>query len=96
MRSRYFVTYDIADDARRTAVFKALCARGDHLQYSVFSCDLTDAGRVSLIAALHPLIDHVEDQILLIDVGPVDGRAADSVESLGRRYQPPERTVVIV
>ena len=43
MRNRYIVTYDICDDARRTAVYKALRGFGDHLQYSVFRCDLSDA-----------------------------------------------------
>jgi plasmid stability protein len=39
------------------------------------------------------LIEHAEDQILMIDLGPVDGRAANCVDAIGRRGLPPERTV---
>ena len=96
MRSRYIITYDIADDDRRTAVFKALRGFGDHLQYSVFRCDLSDTRRAILVATIDPLLDHARDQVLLIDLGPVDGRAATCVVSLGLPYANPERRVIIV
>ena len=96
MRNRYIVTYDISDDDRRNNVFKTLRGRGDHIQYSVFRCDLSDSERVMMIATLHPLIDHNEDQILMIDLGPVDGRASSCVNAIGRRYLAPERTVVVI
>lgn len=96
MRNRYIVTYDISDDARRTQVYKTLRGFGDHLQYSVFRCDLTERRRIEMVAAVHPLIDHATDQILVIDLGPVDGRAAICVTSIGRAYRNPERSAVIV
>lgn len=96
MRNRYIVTYDITDDRRRAAVYKCLRGFGDHLQYSVFRCDLIERRRVELIAALYELIDHATDQVLVIDLGPVDGRASICVSSIGRAYANPERTVVIV
>jgi len=96
VRNRYFVTYDITEDPRRTAVYKLLRGYGDHLQYSVFRCDLTDRRRIELIAALHDLIDHDTDQVLVIDLGPVDGRASICVSSVGRAYSNPERKVLIV
>lgn len=96
MTARYLVTYDIVDDGRRTAVYKTLRGFGDHLQYSVFRCDLSPRRRVELVAAVHPLIDHRTDQILIVDLGPVDGRAAQCVTSIGRAYANPERSVVIL
>jgi CRISPR-associated protein Cas2 len=96
VRNRYFVTYDIADDRRRAAVYKTLRGYGDHLQYSVFRCDLTERRRIELVAAVHELIDHATDQVLVIDLGPVDGRASICVSSVGRVYTNPERTAVIV
>ena len=96
MTNRYIVTYDITDERRRTAVYKCLRGFGDHLQYSVFRCDLVDRRRVELTAALYELIDHVSDQVLVIDLGPVDGRASTCVSSVGRAYANPERSVVIV
>ena len=96
MRNRYIVTYDIADDDRRNNVFRTLRGYGDHLQYSVFRCDLSGSERISMNAELHPLIDHSFDQILLFDLGPIDGRAANCVDAIGRRYHSPERTVVVI
>jgi CRISPR-associated protein Cas2 len=96
MRNRFIVTYDISDDDRRTRVFKTLRGHGDHIQYSVFRCDLSSQQRIAMIAALHPSIEHQEDQILLFDLGPIDGRAATSVTAIGRPHLPPERTVTIV
>jgi CRISPR-associated protein Cas2 len=95
MRNRYIVTYDITENPRRTAVYKTLRGFGDHLQYSVFRCDLTDRRRVELVGTLHDLLDHTTDQALIIDLGPVDGRAAICVSSIGRAYRNPERSVVI-
>ncbi len=96
MRNRYVVTYDISNDDRRNKVFTTLRGHGDHIQYSVFRCDLSDSERITMIATLHPLIDHKEDQILMIDLGPVEGRAATCVNAIGRRYLAPERTVVVI
>lgn len=96
MRSRYLVTYDVAADDRRNKVFKVLLGFGEHLQYSVFRCDLNQVDRVRLEAALHPLLDHREDQILLADLGPVDGRGNACVSAIGRVYRPVERTVIII
>ena len=96
MTARYIVTYDITDDERRTAVFKALRGYGDHLQFSVFRCDLTPLARTTMVARLHGLIDHSVDQILLIDLGPVEGRAATCIDAIGRKYMPPERTVTVI
>jgi CRISPR-associated protein Cas2 len=96
MRNRYIVSYDITDDRRLRQVYKAMRGFGDHIQYSVFRCDLSARERIDMIAALHPLIDHEDDQVLVIDLGPVDGRAAHCVEAVGRVYTNPERHVVVI
>jgi CRISPR-associated protein Cas2 len=96
MPSRYIVSYDITDDRRRGQVYKTMRGFGDHLQYSVFRCDLSRRERVAMIATLHPLIDHDDDQILIIDLGPIDGRASECVEAMGRSYTNPERHAVVI
>lgn len=96
MRNRYIVTYDITDDRRRDAVYKTMRGFGEHLQFSVFRCDLSERERIDLTAAVHVLIDHSDDQILVIDLGPVDGRASGCIAAIGRGYKNPERTVVIL
>ena len=64
---------------------------GDHVQYSVFRCDLTDQAKEELIADLLLVIHATEDQVLFIDLGPATGRAATCVTSLGLPYDPPKR-----
>ena len=96
MKTRYIVTYDISSDERRTTLFKLLRGYGQHLQFSVFQCDLTDRARATLVARMHGVIDLDEDQVLVINLGPVDGRASSCIDSIGRRYVPPERTVVVI
>jgi CRISPR-associated protein Cas2 len=94
-RRRYLVTYDISDDKRRTAVFKYLEGEGDHVQYSVFLCELTARERIILDHRLSDLIHHREDQVLLLDLGP-NHRIPDSfLSALGKPYTPPTRTMVI-
>jgi len=96
MRSSYLVCYDISDDDRRRDVYKRLRGFGDHLQYSVFRCDLSSRELAELIAALDLLIDHDDDQVLIVDLGPTDGRASICISALGKRYTPPERLATVV
>ena len=45
-------------------------------------------------ATLHELIDYSDDQILMIDLGPVDGQALPCISSIGRAHANPGRSVV--
>lgn len=96
MRNRYIVSYDISNPKRLRRIFDVMTGFGDHLQYSVFRCDLSKTGRVQLIEAVSQELNHDEDQVLIIDLGPEDGRASTCVEAIGRPYQPPERHAVVV
>ncbi len=96
MRSIYLVCYDISDAKRLKRVYKAMRGFGDHLQLSVFRCELSPRERVEMIAAVTPLIDHEDDQVLIVDIGPADGRAEGAFAALGRRYLTPERTAIVV
>ena len=84
MRTRYIVSYDIADPQRLRRVHRTMRGYGDPLQYSVFRCDLSPSERIMLIEALTKIINHREDQVMLIDLGPADGRGRESIETLGR------------
>jgi CRISPR-associated protein Cas2 len=83
MRRLFIVTYDISDAKRLRKVFKAMKGFGQHLQLSVFRCDLTDMERFEMIASLEAIIHHDEDQVLVIDLGPSEGRDV-RVDSIGR------------
>jgi CRISPR-associated protein Cas2 len=66
---------------------------GDHLQLSVFRCDLGPRELVELRTELASIIDHSVDQVLFVDVGPADGRATTCFDTLGRPTPPALRTV---
>jgi CRISPR-associated protein Cas2 len=92
----YLVCYDISNDARLRRVYRAMRGYGDHLQLSVFRCELSARERVEMILQLSELIDHDADQILVVDIGPADGRASQVFEAIGRPYVAPERLAIIV
>jgi len=92
MQHTYLVTYDVSDPKRLRQVFRTLKGWGDHLQLSVFRCDLTDRELVELRSELSAHIHKVEDQVLFVNVGPADGRALSSFETIGR----PAATVLTV
>lgn len=84
MRSVYLVAYDIADDKRRTKLFNKLKGYGESLQYSLFRCTLTPSERLRLRTEAWELIHHAEDRVLLIDLGPDDGRGRSALEFWGK------------
>ncbi len=82
----FVITYDITVDERRTAVFTTLKGFGEHLQYSVFSCELNETSLLRLQTRLAELIQHDLDQVLFFDLGPVDGRGGNCVTAIGKPY----------
>jgi len=96
MRNVFLVCYDVCNDKRLKKVYKAMRGYGDHLQLSVFRCELSARERAEMIAELSPLIAHGEDQVLIIDIGPADGRASLVFDSIGKPYVAPVRHAVIV
>lgn len=88
MRKTYLVSYDIRDDKRVKKVHRAMKNFGDHLQYSVFECQFTEAELLQCRAALSEIINHRDDQVLFIDLGPSEGRGERVITSLGQAYTP--------
>lgn len=94
-RRCYIITYDISDDRRRNKVFDLLTANGNHVQYSVFFCDLNKRELAALRLELVPMINHKEDQVLIVDMGASDGAVEARVEAIGLAYDPPSRIIVV-
>lgn len=96
MRSSYLVCYDICDDKRLRKVFEVMRGYGDHLQYSVFECQLTPTDLVRLRAELAGIIHHQEDQVLFVDLGPAEGRGERVITSLGKPYTTLDGPCIVV
>ena len=86
MRTTYLICYDIANDKRLRRVFKACKNFGEHLQFSVFECDLNMAEKVEMEKVLNGLIKHDEDQVIFVTLGPAEGRGERVITSLGLPY----------
>jgi len=96
MRQTYIVSYDISDPKRLRKVFKLMKGYGEHVQFSVFRCELTHRALVELRARLGGIIKHDEDQVLFVDVGPEEGRGMSSISAVGRAYKSAERCAIVV
>ena len=83
MRTTYLVCYDVADDKRLRKVFKTCGNFGDHLQFSVFECDLNPSEKIELETALSDIINHDEDQVIFVALGPSEGRGDRVITALG-------------
>ena len=94
-RRHYLVSYDVADDKRRTRLFKLLEGEGDHAQYSVFFCELSQAELAGLRATITEIIHDREDQVMILDLGTGDRPLDQGLEVLGSPYNPLTRTLVV-
>lgn len=92
----YLVAYDISDDKRLKMTYKTMRGFGEHVQYSIFRCELSDANLVRMKTALLDVIKIEADQILIFRLGPADGVYSEQVEALGLPYGRTEREAVIV
>ena len=96
MRTSYLVCYDICDDKRLRRVFKTMRGFGDHLQYSVFECQLTASDLVRLRDDLSQIIHHSQDQVLFVNLGPAEGRGDRVITALGKPYISVDAPCIIV
>lgn len=95
MRRRYLVSYDVANDRRRTKIFELLQGYGDHVQFSVFLADLTAPELVELRTRLRDWMNEREDQVLIVDLGQETRTLAETLEVLGKPYVPSTRSIVV-
>lgn len=92
----YLVTYDISDPKRWRKVFETLKGFGEHVQLSVFRCDLTPTHHVRLRNALDRVIHHEEDQVVIAKLGKSTPDVLGGIEVLGRprTFELPRSVVV--
>jgi CRISPR-associated protein Cas2 len=96
MRFSYLICYDICDERRLRKVFQIMRGYGDHLQYSVFECQLTSSDLARCRAGLAAVIHHKEDQVLFVNLGPSEGRGDRVITALGKPYTAMDAPCIIV
>jgi CRISPR-associated protein Cas2 len=85
------VAYDIAHDARRLRVMKILEGYGEHVQESVFECDLKPPVYRQMVQRLSRLIDPQADNVRLYhlcsaDVGRIEEMGVGRAVQLAREF----------
>lgn len=68
---------------RLASVHKVMMGYGQPLHYSVFRCDLNSKSMDAMVADLDGIINHKEDRIMIIDMGPAEGRVEERIRFLG-------------
>ncbi len=96
MRTSYLICYDICDDKRLRRVFQIMRKFGDHLQYSVFECQLTAMDLVRCRAELAKAINQKEDQVLFVNLGPAEGRGDRVITALGLPYTNVDAPCIVI
>ena len=95
MRTRFLVSYDICHPKRLRQVAKAMEGYGVRLQYSVFECALDEKRANKMKAELHPILNHDEDQVLFVSLGPEDSSHGLRIEAMGLPYLVRSRVTIV-
>lgn len=94
-RTRYLVSYDICHPKRLRRVAKVLEGFGVRLQYSVFECPLDEMRMAQVKAALGTEVNHDEDQVLFVSLGPQASDASLVIEAMGLPYKTRSRVTIV-
>jgi CRISPR-associated protein Cas2 len=94
-RQTYLCTYDVADDKRRTRLFNLLKDHGEHVQYSVFLCELSPMERANMVGQTTEFLHNEQDQFLIIRVGPECLDWTNHLACVGKGWTPEIRSNII-
>lgn len=96
MRHAYLVCYDIRDDKRLRRVARVMRGFGDRVQYSVFRCMMGAKEHAMLRDRVEHVMSPSEDHVLIVDLGPEEGRGGRALLSLGRPLPEVEQLAYIL
>lgn len=89
MQQFVLVSYDISNQKRWRKIYKLLKGYGEHVQYSVFICQLSELQEARLKADLENIVHHHEDQVMFVHIGPVTEKQLQKrITTVGREYLP--------
>ena len=63
--------YDVRDEQRLVQTYKKMSGYGDHMQYSVFMCDLNSSELIMMKEELEDIMNMKEDSLIIVNVGSV-------------------------
>ena len=96
-RNSYLVAYDIkGDDKRLRQIHKSMKGYGYALQYSVFLCPLDEMELMNLKTEIADIINHREDSVMIVSLGPQDTALNTHFDFLGVQPPVPEGGPVII
>lgn len=95
MEHLYIISYDVRDRKRWRRVYKTMKGYGEWLQLSVFQCRLDKVRLLRLEEAVNEIINHKEDHILVLDLGPAE-EVRPKILSIGLPFAPAVHEPVIV
>jgi len=87
-RKLYLCSYDVSDDKRRTRLFQLLHNHGEHVQYSVFLCQLDKTEKIALLAKASDILHADADQLLVVAAGSAEKNLELQVVTVGRPWRP--------
>jgi CRISPR-associated protein Cas2 len=96
MRNQYLVSYDISDKKRLRRMLRTMRGFGSSVQLSVFLCSLSLREKVLLLNAVDKVIHSREDQVLIVNLGPSEGRGANCIDVRGRPCIAVEREAIVI
>ena len=92
----YIVSYDISDNKRLSKVRKTLKGYGYRLHYSVYRCDIEEKDMIVLTGKLDDIINHDEDGVMIIDLGPSGNTSEDKVIYIGQKPDEHNDSIVVI
>lgn len=86
MRTYYLLSYDISDSKRWRKVFRIARDFGEHIQFSVFLCELSEKDKIVLEEKLKDVISQSEDRVLLIRLSG-EKKIEEEITFLGQKMK---------
>lgn len=96
MRKSWIVCYDVRSPQRWRQLYKLMRGYGDHVQLSVFRCILSPRELAELRLRIEGVTSKEEDHVLMLDLGPAEGRGDRVVISIGKPLPEAEQVVKVL
>ncbi len=83
------------DGQRLVQTYKKMSGYGDHMQYSVFMCDLSPSELIIMKDDLADIMNMKEDSLIIVNVGPV-GQSDVRITTMGVSLETQREATIVV